>query len=91
MHYLKTQSLRPPPIFALRLKHAVARTLARRTIALPPRYSQGLLIKYLQTQLLAEDIPPDPHFVAMYIDRFSRLTELSSGGKPILYKKRKTV
>src|SRR6185312_9910618 len=92
MHYRRIQTSRPPPVFELQLKTAFSRLAEQRpTVGLPPPSLMGRLRSYVESLLLAENLPPKASSLAMLIDSFAQLVALARTGRPILYKKRKTL
>ncbi|WP_182915656.1 fused MFS/spermidine synthase [Massilia cavernae] len=70
---------------------SLGRLAADQSVALPPSRLMPRLRDYIESLLLANELPPTPHYIAMLIDDFLRLVALSQTGKPILYKKRNTL
>lgn len=91
MEYRQIRMVRSPPMFELLVTTALARLAAAKSIVLPPPRLLPRLRDYVESLLLAENLPPTPYFITMLIDDFSRLVALSNAGKPVLYKKRKTL
>lgn len=91
MIYRKMRASRPPPLFELQLKAGFARLAAETSVALPPPPLMARLHDYVESLLLAENLPPKTHYIAMFLDRFSQLVALSQTGKPIIYKKHHTM
>jgi len=63
---------------------------ARQPFDLSPRLMTRLR-HYVESMLLAEQLPPIPEYLTMLINDFAQLVTLSRTGKPILYKKRNTL
>lgn len=91
MAFRRLRTSRPPPLFELRVRASMAWLAAKSAVALPPSRLMLRLRDYIESLLLAENLPPTPHYIAMLIDNFSQLVALSQTGKPILYKKRNTL
>lgn len=51
----------------------------------------GRLRNYIESLLIAENVPPNASSLTMLINNFSQLVALSKTGRPILYKKRNTL
>lgn len=75
-------------MFELRLKTSLARIAASSPVPLPPRNLMSRLRDYLESMLLAENLPPTTFYIAMLLESFSQLAHLSQKGKPFIYKKR---
>lgn len=75
-------------MFELQVTTILARLVAAKSVVLPPSRLLPRLRDYVESLLLAENLPLTPHSITMLIDDFSQLVALSNAGKPVLYKKR---
>lgn len=91
MHYRKVRASRPPPLFEVQVKAALRRIDAAKLIALPPPALMPRLRDYIESLLLAEDLPPTTDNVIRLLANFSELIALSRTGKPFIYKKRNSI
>lgn len=92
MLYRRIQISRPPTVFELQLKTAFSQlTEFRLDVTMPPPSLMGRLRNYIESLLLAENLPPKASSLAMLINDFSQLVAQTCTGKPIIYKKRKTL
>ena len=90
MKYRQLRASYPPPVFELRVKTALAQLVLGTPVPLP-RSLMVRMREYIESMLLAENLPPIPCHIAMLLDSFAKLAHLSEEGKPFLYKKRHTV
>ena len=92
MQFRRVQTSRPPPLFELQFRQAFKRvTLCPGGVILPPAQMMGRLRNYLQSLLLAENLPPRPASLAMLIARFVQLVNLTATGEPVVHRKRRTL
>jgi spermidine synthase len=91
MSYRLMRDSRPPPFFQLRLNLALSRLSLSGTIALPPARLLLRMRDYVESMLLAENLPPTAENIAAALRRFVELVELSAIGKPFIYRKRHSV
>jgi spermidine synthase len=91
MHYRKIRASRPPLLFELQLNACLARLVAEKSVVLPPPHLMPRMRDYLESLLLAENLPPKAQHIAMLLDSFNQLVRYSTSGKPIVYKKRNSV
>lgn len=91
MLYRKIRASRPPILFELQLNACLKRLVAEQSIALPPPALMPRMRDYLESLLLAENLPPKAQHIAMFLDSFDQLVRYSQSGKPFIYKKRNSV
>jgi spermidine synthase len=89
MPYRRLRVARPPFLFQLQLNAGLARLASGggpRPDALRHR-----LLDYVESVLLAENLPPTKGNIAMLLRKFAELVSLSRSGKPFIYRKRHSV
>jgi spermidine synthase len=91
MHYRKLRDTRPPPLFELQLKAGLARLSSDKTGKLAPAALMPRMRNYVESLLLAKNLPPKVQYIAFFLEKFSELVMLSDAGKPFLYKKKDSV
>lgn len=75
----------------LRVKKCLARLAVTNSVAMPSPRLLPQMRDYVESLLLAENLPPTPHHIKMLIEDFSQMVALSNAGKPVIYKKRNTL
>jgi len=92
MQFRRIQTSRPPPLFELQFQLAFRRLNQRPGgVGLPPANLMGRLRHYLQSLLLAENLPPHPSSLALLINQFVELAKLAATGEPVVQRKRRTL
>lgn len=81
----------PPPFFALQVKSILDRLGAKSKLALPPAHMMRSLRFYIESMLLAENLPPRPACVLTLLERFSQILARTSDGKPVLHRRPTTL
>lgn len=87
MLYRKIHTPRPNFLFALQLHAGLARLAAEKNRQLAPVALMPRMHNYVESSLLAENLPPTLQYIALLVDKFSELVALSNTGKPFIYKK----
>ena len=88
MQYRKMPASRPAILFDLQITVGLARLAADQRIALPAPHLMPRMRDYIESLLLAENLPPKAQYLTMFLARFQDLVALSAAGKPFIYKKR---
>jgi spermidine synthase len=91
MLYRKIRVSRPPILFDLRITVGLARLVAAKRIALPPPHLMPRLRDYVESLLVAENLPPKVQYITRYVEGFHDLAALAAAGKPFLFKKKHSV
>ncbi|MCE3262498.1 MAG: hypothetical protein K0R43_1577 [Pseudoduganella sp.] len=91
MKYRPARASRPPPVFELQYKASMAQLAAHCPEPFPPVGLMARLRDYLQSMLLAENLPPTVYMISMLLEKFSLLAQMTQRGKPFIYKKRRTI
>lgn len=91
MHFRKIRASRPPILFELQVNASLAYLSRIQYSALPPAHLMPRMRDYVESLLLANIQSPTPRHVAMLLDRFDQLVQLSNNGKPFIYKKTNTL
>lgn len=91
MIYYQIRTSRPPPLFEIQIKHRLSRLIASGSMALPPIHLMERLRSYIESFLLAENLPPTTRFIAMLFNQFTHIANMTQGGKPFIYKKQETL
>jgi spermidine synthase len=91
MPYRKLRVARPPLLFQLHLNAGLARLAAECGLHPVPAVLRHRMQDYVESVLLAENLPPTDRNIAMLLQKFAELIALSESGKPFIYVKRHSV
>jgi spermidine synthase len=91
MPYRKLRLTRPPFLFQLQLKAGLARLAAAGGPPAVPAALRHRLEDYVESVLLADNLPPKDNHISLLTQKFADLVALSESGKPFVYLKRHSV
>jgi spermidine synthase len=91
MPYRKLRVEPPPCLFQLQLQAGLARLASGSGLPPVPAALRHRMQDYVESVLLAENLPPKEKNIAMLMQKFSDLVALSESGKPFVYLKRHSV